>query len=293
MNQERFDQAPRNIYEDGSSIDIIKLFKSIISKLWIILLVGVVGAAAGYIISESTYVRQYSASTTLAFMQTQYVRVTDYSETGEADTYVQEHTTFYTQDVVARYQRLLTGDVMVGKIKTALDAQGLATVYSEGFIRNSLNISGVEGLPGFFVISVTSIDSGYCERALKIVMNEFESYINGFDNTISISVINEPTAPGVSNDSGSIANAMYGFIIGAALVVLIIFFTVIVSDTVQNMDNLKAITGTKVLGAVPIIEKPNGLFMKKKVPSGSLLITDEQKVSFSFVESFKDRKSVV
>ena len=49
MNQERFDQAPRNIYEDGSSIDIIKLFKSIISKLWIILLVGVVGAAAGYI----------------------------------------------------------------------------------------------------------------------------------------------------------------------------------------------------------------------------------------------------
>ena len=33
MNQDRFEQVPHNIYDDGSSIDIIKLFKSIISKL--------------------------------------------------------------------------------------------------------------------------------------------------------------------------------------------------------------------------------------------------------------------
>ncbi|MGN1169236.1 MAG: hypothetical protein ACI4RB_03865, partial [Acutalibacteraceae bacterium] len=83
MEQERFEAMPHNIYEDGSSVDIVRLVKSIVSKLWIVLIVGVIFAAGGKIISESTYVRQYSAEATLAFMKTSYVKVTDYTDTGD------------------------------------------------------------------------------------------------------------------------------------------------------------------------------------------------------------------
>ncbi|MGN1480136.1 MAG: polysaccharide biosynthesis tyrosine autokinase, partial [Acutalibacteraceae bacterium] len=288
MEQERFEAMPHNIYEDGSSVDIVRLVKSIVSKLWAVLIVGIIFAAGGYIISESTYVEQYSAEATLAFMKTSYVKVTDYTDTGDAETVVKEERTFYANSDVKRYQFLLRGNAMVAKIKKALDAQGLSTVYSESFIENSLNVSTVDDdLTGFFVISVTSTDGGYCDRALKIVIEEFPGYVQGYDNTLSIDVVKEPSAPHVSNSAGSVANAMYGFIIGAALVVVIIFFTVLVTDTVMDMDELKTMTGTKVLGSIPIIEKPTGLFMKKKVPTGALLITDEKKVTFSFVESFK------
>ncbi|MCQ2479467.1 MAG: hypothetical protein MJ120_02410, partial [Clostridia bacterium] len=70
MPNENFESMPHNIYEDGSSVDIVRLVKNIVSKLWAVLLVGVIFAAGGYIISESTYVTSYSAEATLAFMKT-------------------------------------------------------------------------------------------------------------------------------------------------------------------------------------------------------------------------------
>jgi succinoglycan biosynthesis transport protein ExoP len=288
MAQERFEAMPHNIYEDGSSVDMIRLIKSIVNKLWAVLLAGVIFAAGGYIISESTYVREYTAETTLAFMVTEYVKVTDYSNIGEAETTIKEKKSFYTQSDVERYQYLLKSGTMVKKIKKELDSQGLSTTYSENFIRNTLSVSTVnDDLTGFFVIKVTSTDSGYCQRALQAILKEFPAYVQSFENTISIDTIMEPGTPYVSSSANSVTNAIYGFIIGAALVVLIVFFTVLVTDTVMDMDELKTSTGTKVLGSIPIIEKPTGLFMKKKVPSGALLITDEKKVTFSFVESFK------
>ena len=288
MANDNYEAMPNNIYDEGSSVDILRLIKSIVNKLWLILLVGVVFAAGGYIIGESNYEKRYPSEAALAFMTTNYVKVTDYSDTGEAETSVVKQKKFYTSGAVERYQFLLQSDKMVKKIKEALDAQGLETVYSERFIRGTLSVGTVKDkLQGFFVLKVTSSDSGYCERALDVVIEEFPGYVQGFDTSLSIDIIKEPSAPYVSSTSTSVSNALYGFIIGAALVVIIVFFTVIVTDTIMNMDELKSTTQTKVLGAIPIIEKPSGLFMKKKVPSGSLLITDESKVNFSFIESFK------
>ena len=54
MAQERFEAMPHNIYEDGSSVDMIRLIKSIVNKLWAVLLAGVIFAAGGYIISDTS-----------------------------------------------------------------------------------------------------------------------------------------------------------------------------------------------------------------------------------------------
>ena len=83
-----YESMPHSIYEDGSSVDMVRLIKNVVNKLWLVLLAGVVFAAGGYIISESTYVKTYTAEATLAFMEYTYKKVTDYSETGEAETTV-------------------------------------------------------------------------------------------------------------------------------------------------------------------------------------------------------------
>ena len=281
----------KNIYynEEGSGFDVSRFVKNLLNKIWAILLVGAIFAAGGLAIAKATYVEVYSAQMTLSFMQTKMVIVKDYSGRKDAPVEYEEETAFYGANGVRIYQFLLKSDEMVGRIQSKLKEKNPDSDYSKGAIESSLNIATVEeGINGFFKISVTSTDKAYCERALRVVLEEFPGYVSEFDDSISIKVIKNPSAPVVTNSDQATTNALYGFMIGAAIVALIIFVITLSTSTVTSLEYLRREVNVKVLGSVPLLEKQVGLFGRKsKTPQGSLLITDSSKVSFAFVESFK------
>jgi succinoglycan biosynthesis transport protein ExoP len=281
----------KNIYynDNGPSLDMGRLAKNLLSKLWAILLVGAIFAATGFAIAKATYVEQYTASATLGFMETDYVIVKDYSNSKDSQTQYKQETKFFDSSDVSRYQYMIKGDEMLTKIQQRLAEDNLGKDYNTSYIENSLKVAETEEkIPGFFIISVTSEDQGYCERALDVVIEEFPGYVQSFDNTISIKTIKNPSTPAVSNTDGATTKAIYGFMIGAFIVVFILFIMTLVTNTVLTLDDLRREINVKVLGSVPLLEKSSGLFnRKKRTPQGSLLITDSSKVSFTFVESFK------
>ncbi|MEE0981612.1 MAG: CpsD/CapB family tyrosine-protein kinase [Acutalibacteraceae bacterium] len=281
----------KNIYynEEGTGFDVSRFVKNLLNKIWAILLVGAIFAAGGLAIAKATYVEVYSAQMTLSFMQTKMVIVKDYSGRKDAPVEYEEETAFYGANGVRIYQFLLKSDEMVGRIQSKLKEKNPDSDYSKGAIESSLNIATVEeDINGFFKVSVTSTDKAYCERALRVVLEEFPGYVSEFDDSISIKVIKNPSAPVVTNSDQATTNALYGFMIGAAIVALIIFVITLSTSTVTSLEYLRREVNVKVLGSVPLLEKQVGLFGRKaKTPQGSLLITDSSKVSFAFVESFK------
>ena len=281
----------KNIYynEEGSGFDIGRFASNLLKRIWVLLLVGAIFAAGGFAIAKATYVERYSASMTLSFMETKMVIIKDYSGRKDAPTEYEEETSFYGASDSRIYQYLLKSDEMVDKIYTKLKENNPDGEYSKQTIENSLSIKTIEeGISGFFKVSVTSSDKAYCERALEVVLEEFPEFVGGFDSTLSIKIIKNPSAPVVVNSDGAMSNALYGFIIGAAIVAFIIFIITISTNTVTSLENLRREVNVKILGSVPLLEKQVGLFGKKsKTPQGSLLITDSSKVSFAFVESFK------
>ena len=194
----------KNIYynESGSSLDIGRLAKNLLSKLWLMLLVGVVFSGAAFAIAKATYVESYKASMTLGFMETKYVVVKDYSNSKDNSTQYKEETKFYSNADIAYYQYLIKGDEMLNNIQKTLAADEVGKEYSTSFIENSLSVEDT-GIGGFFQISVTSTDEGYCERALNVVLKEFPQYVQSYDNTISIKVIKNPTAPVICNSDAA------------------------------------------------------------------------------------------
>lgn len=279
----------KNIYynESGPSLDMGRLAKNLLSKLWVILLVGAIFAGAAFAIAKATYVETYRASMTLGFMSTQYVIVKDYSNSKDSTPQYKKETKFSSGNQISYYQYLIKGSEMIATIQKTLASDEVGKEYSMSFIENSLSIEDT-GIGGFFQINVTSTDQGYCERALKVVLEKFPEYVQGYDNTISIKLIKNPTAPVVSNSDDATTKALYGFIVGAVIVAFIIFIITITTNTVLTLDNMRRDINVTVLGSVPLLEKRSGLFnQKKKSPQGSLLITDTSKVSFAFVESFK------
>lgn len=279
----------KNIYynESGPSLDMGRLAKNLLSKLWAILLVGAIFSGAAFAIAKATYVETYRASMKLGFMETHYVIVKDYSNSKDSTPQYKQETKFSSNAQIAYYQDLIKGDEMLNNIQQALANDEVGNEYTTSFIENSLSVEDT-GIGGFFIISVTSTDKGYCERALKVVLEKFPEYVQSYDNTISIKVIKNPTAPVVCNSDDATTKAIYGFVLGAGIVAFIIFIITITTNTVLTLDNLRRDVNVTVLGSVPLLEKRSGLFnQKKKSPQGSLLITDTSKVSFAFVESFK------
>ncbi len=279
----------KNIYynESGPSLDMGRLAKNLLSKLWIMLLVGAVFSGAAFAIAKATYVETYRASMTLGFMTTQYVIVKDYSNSKDSSTQYKQETKFSSGNQLSYYQYLIKGDEMLYNIQKTLASDEVGKEYSTSFIENSLSIEDT-GISGFFQVNVISTDQGYCERALQVVLKEFPEYVQSYDNTVSIKVVKNPTAPVIANSDDATTKAVYGFAVGAAIVAFIIFIITITTNTVLTLDNLRRDVNVTILGSVPLLEKKSGLFnQKKKTPQGSLLITDTAKVSFAFVESFK------
>lgn len=265
-----------------SPIDFVRLIKALISKIWVMVLVGAVLASVGVFLAKSQYVETYASSATLAFMTTTLKSAKVINDEGELETFFSEETTFYTKKDVGTYQFLLTGSEMLEKI-----SQGLNNEYSKGTIENSLKVKTAGNLTGFFVLSVENPDKSFCERAMEIVLAEFPEFVHSYNSTLSIKVVKEPTAPYVTNSDASSQNMMYGFAAGIIIVVIFVFISVLITDTVSNTEMLRNKTDTKLLGAVPVIEAPKKMLGLKKEKLGTPLITDEKKVSFSFVEAFK------
>lgn len=279
----------KSIYynESGPTLDMGRLAKNLISKLWIMLLVGAVFSGAAFAIAKATYVETYRASMTLGFMSTQYVIVKDYSNSKDSTTQYKQETKFSSNNQIAYYQYLIKGSEMLSTIQNTLANDEVGKEYSTSFVENSLSIEDT-GIGGFFTVNVTSTDQGYCERALKVVLEKFPEYVQSYDNTISIKLIKNPTAPSIVNSDDATKKAVYGFALGVVIVAFIIFIITITTNTVLTLDNMRRDINVTVLGSVPLLEKRSGLFnQKKKSPQGSLLITDTSKVSFAFVESFK------
>ena len=63
----------KNIYynESGPSLDMGRLAKNLISKLWIMLLVGAIFSGAAFAIAKATYVETYKALRTIQTVRNQ------------------------------------------------------------------------------------------------------------------------------------------------------------------------------------------------------------------------------
>jgi len=288
--QERYDNG-NNYYSDDSSIDITRIAGALLRKLWLVVLAAVIMAVLFYLYAVKTYVPSYTSGATLAFTTTKFVVTTeDGKETG-----IGTEKKHYGERDVQRYQFLIKSDEMVSRIKNEVKTI-LQKDYTNSFIENSLYVGTArinnDEITGIFNINVISTDKAFCREAIKVIIDVFPGYLKGFDSTLGIDVIKNPKEPYVNNGDGALQKAFYGAVIGAAAVVGLVFLIEILSDTVKSVSDIRSRTNLKVIGTVPIIDDPKRI-RGKKSSQKSLLITDEDTVGFTFIESFKSIRTKI
>lgn len=267
----------------GSGFDLVRLLHALLRRVWAIVMVGVIFAAGGYFFAKATYVENYVVSATLQFTTTKYIKIADATGKEELVTVVVD----YEDNDYSKYRLLLKSDVMVQRLVSAMDGK-----YGAGQIRDAITITD-PGVSGFFGLEVSSTDPAFCTALMEALIDEFPDYLRSSASTLGIRLVNYPTNPTVNNSDNAVKIAFVMFLAGAALIAAIVLVVELFSDTVKTADDIRNKTSANVIGAIPYVGKSTGLINKKPAFTGGLLITDEEKVSFAFVECFKSIRTKV
>lgn len=270
--------------EEGA-IDLRRMIILVLKKWWLMLLVGIILATAGFTYAKLTYKEVYQSAATVSLQIVRYTPMSDGSEP-------MQRIDFYTGSDVERYQIFLTSDRIVDKIVDKLGDR-----YSNEQIKKAMSVNArIEG-GDIFDIRVTGANKQFCADVLSAALSTFPEYLNELNSSLIVSVVNDPRTY-VANSSGSAKTAIMCFLAGVVLVAAAVVLMDVFSGTVKKAEELRSKIDVAVLGSVPEIENRKKKKNKKgqkndtKAPP-SLLLTDEDRVNFSFIESFKSIRTKI
>ena len=267
----------------GGGLDLFKLLRALLRRAWAVVMVGVVFAAAGYFFAKATYVPTYVEKATLEFTSTKYIKVADATGKEELVTVVVP----YENNDVSRYSMLMKSDAMLYNL-----SEKLKNEYSVGMLRDAMTLTET-AVSGIFGLEVSGLDPTFCSKVMDALLDVFPDYMRTSASTINIRLINYPSAPTINNSDNSVKIALLAFMAGALLIALIVVLVEIFSDTVKDIDDIRNKTNVAVIGSIPYVGKSTGLINKKPLFTGGLLITDEDKVSFAFIECVKSIRTKI
>ena len=193
----------------------------------------------------------------------------------------------YENNDVSRYSMLMKSDAMLYNL-----SEKLKNEYSVGMLRDAMTLTET-AVSGIFGLEVSGLDPTFCSKVMDALLDVFPDYMRTSASTINIRLINYPSAPTINNSDNSVKIALLAFMAGALLIALIVVLVEIFSDTVKDIDDIRNKTNVAVIGSIPYVGKSTGLINKKPLFTGGLLITDEDKVSFAFIECVKSIRTKI
>ena len=218
--------------------DIVEIF---LPKLWLMLLVAVVCAAALSVYSAVIKTDTYTSSSIV------YV----YNERTNS-------TTTSTNDLQAAEQMVSVYNIAIksDKFLKLVIGNGSLSKYqlSTAAIKKMIKITQVDET-AVFQIAVTSSDPMLAYDVAVAVTSGIETYIQGesglVKNALLSSVLEDPSIPKAPNGKGTVSNALIAFVVGFVITAVIVwaysFFDVVIRSTKKIEDNLDI----PVLGVIP------------------------------------------
>ena len=218
--------------------DIVEIF---LPKLWLMLLIGVILAAAvsvySIVIKEDTYT---SSSIVYVYNERTNSTTTSTNDLQAAEQMVGVYNIAIKSD---KFLKLVIGNGSLSKYQL-----------SPAAIKNMINISQVNE-KAVFQISVTSTNPEIAYAVAVAVTSGIETYIQGesglVKNALLSSVLEDPSIPTAPNNKGTVTKSLVAFVIGFIITAVIVwaysFFDVVIRSTKKIEDNLDI----PVLGVIP------------------------------------------
>jgi len=261
--------------------DIIRL---LLSHIWLIIVITVLGAGAAFGISKFLLPLQYSSHITM------YVQ----SYTGITENANSANNISNSKQLVNTYMEVLKDDAVMNAVAEKLSKQFEENVLSQNFtindsgkitpasIRSCLAISSVTDTSAVKVNATAKnaeVAAAICNDLTQVAPQYVEEAVGvGSINTIDTAkVYNTPVAP------NTMKNTMIGAIAGFMLIVLIIFLIDFFDNTIKDTDALGKKYNKAIIGDIQAF----GDRKKKRDADDDYVKLTDKETPFHIIESYK------
>lgn len=246
----------------GLEINIVAFFRELSKKIWIVLIIAVIGAAIGGVAGEATKKETYTS--TVSFV------VNSATENGQAS----------SGEINAQINMAGTFNYILSspRMKEAI-VEKCSEKVTYGLVDKSISVRVVTST-NVIVMSVTTDNPKTSYAIANTVVDVYGDIVSEIYSNAKLTLCDRPvlsTAPNSNRSVFSLA-LMVGFV--AAVATCVVFFIMfLVKDTAKTADELSEKLDVHILGSVQQITNKN------KTAKG-LLVTD-RKNGFSFIETYK------
>ncbi len=218
--------------------DIIEIF---LPKLWIMLLVGVVLAAAisvySVVVKDETYT---SSSIVYVYNERPNSTATSTSDLQAAEQMVNVYNIAIKSD---KFLKLVIGNGSLSEYQLSPEQ-----------IKRMIKVSQVDET-AVFEVSVTSTNPDLAYDVACAITSGIEMYIQGSNglvkNALLSSILEDPSVPAAPNSKGTVTKAIIAFAIGFIVTAVVVwahsFFDVVIRSTKKIEENLDV----PILGIIP------------------------------------------
>ena len=266
-------EEKRNTEEEIGLEFIFKFMRQIISKWWLILIFVAIFSVSGFAIAKATYQESYTS--TIIFNCSNK----DREIAGDAAKYVTASDAQASTYIANNFKVLLQiGNDFANKIANTVKAT-TGMEFTKEEIRGMVGVEIGQDTT-LLTVSVNSPDQETAYAIATAIQSVYLDIVNKAFPTANITVADSATQAELASDSSALVYTAIGFILGAALAVVIILITDKIQNKLLSTDDIKNNFNVDILATVSDIKTKN------KNDRTRLLITDRN-VGLPFIETFK------
>ena len=226
----------KNPKKNEAEIDIIPILKVLLSKLWLMILVGIIFAVAVYGVTKVTIKPVYRCSFS-AYVNNQHAQA--------------DKSTLSNQDLIAAQQLTKTLSYIL-KSNTILSAS-LQSINSDMSYEEFSELVSTDIKDGTELISVHVInhDPQLAYDLANAIAKTAPSYMAEIVEGSSMKIVDYPVYSAKRYQPSYLRFAILGFLFGALLVAVVVLIRFFKDDTVRSEDDVEQRFGLPILGVLP------------------------------------------
>lgn len=244
---------------------VMQYVTRVLQKWWLIAICAVVCAAVGFAVAKVTYEPSYSTTIRFAIDNKRENTVSQGQTSSDINAGI----------LLARnYKDIMSNSDTLMKLVAKGSGYDIKGSEVKRMIRASL---GEER--SIIEITVTTNDPDLTYAIATSYVNNYQAVTEKAYQSTRANIYDEPDRPERANaDNSTMTYTFFGFILGAAIVILAICMSIFIKDTLKSADDVQGKINSKLLGQVARVKKTDKSMRK-------LLISD-RKMGFMFIESF-------
>lgn len=236
----------KNNTNDVIEIDLLEVFNVLLSKWWLIILVGITSAIIGFAISFFLVTPQYESTTKIYILNKSDSQTVTYSDV--------QLGTQLTKD----YSELINSRYVIEEV-----IQKLSLDMDYNSLKKKINVSSPADTR-IVSITVTDKDPVVAMNIANAVRESSSSHIRNVMDIDAVNIVESANMPKKKSSPSYFKWTVIGGVIGGIAICAIILIGYLMDDTIKTSEDVERFLGLSTLGLIPLIETGENTGKKKK-----------------------------